>query len=55
MEWPKQKPERSIDTDSPDDMRWLFEVAAARAEKFKIEGVTYARPSGTQRGDARFG
>ena len=45
VEWPKTNT-RAIDTDSPDDMKWLFDVAAKRASKFNIEGVTYMKTMG---------
>jgi ubiquitin-activating enzyme E1 C len=40
VEWPKAFPDRSVDTDSPDDMRWIFDVARARADAYDISGVT---------------
>ena len=45
VEWPKTN-QRAIDTDSPEDMKWLFDVAAKRASKFNIEGVTYMKTMG---------
>ena len=45
VEWPKTN-QRAIDTDSPDDMKWLFDVASKRASKFNIEGVTYMKTMG---------
>jgi ubiquitin-activating enzyme E1 C len=42
-EWAAAFPERAKpDTDSPEDMRWVFEHAAERARAHRIEGVTYA-------------
>ncbi|CAE7795457.1 uba3 [Symbiodinium microadriaticum] len=32
---------RSINTDSPDDVQWVYHTALRRAEKFGISGVTY--------------
>ena len=46
VEWPKAFPEKSVDTDSPEDMTWIFQVAEARARKFDIEGVTYMKTMG---------
>jgi len=35
-----------MDTDNPDDVSWLYSVAAARAKEFKIEGVTWSLTQG---------
>jgi ubiquitin-activating enzyme E1 C len=52
MEWEKQKDKKGIpdktpiDGDNPDHIKWLFEVAEARAKKFGIRGVTYRLTQG---------
>jgi hypothetical protein len=35
-----------MDTDDPEDIGWLYTVAAARAKEFKIEGVTWSLTQG---------
>ena len=46
VEWPKFYPKRNYDTDSVDDMQWIFEKARIRAEHYDIKGVTYAKTLG---------
>ncbi|KAG6898337.1 hypothetical protein C0992_009012 [Termitomyces sp. T32_za158] len=38
--------EKKLDTDDPEHVGWLFQVAAARAKEFKIEGVTWSLTQG---------
>jgi ubiquitin-activating enzyme E1 C len=38
--------ETKLDTDDPDHIQWLYSVALARAEEFKIEGVTWSLTQG---------
>ena len=35
-----------MDTDNPDHISWLYNLAANRAKEFKIEGVTWALTQG---------
>jgi NEDD8-activating enzyme E1 len=38
--------DEKMDTDNPDHIGWLYDVAAARAREFNIEGVTWSLTQG---------
>jgi ubiquitin-activating enzyme E1 C len=38
--------ETKLDNDNPEHIQWLFETATARAQEFKITGVTYSLTQG---------
>ncbi|RSH87021.1 hypothetical protein EHS25_003509 [Saitozyma podzolica] len=46
LEWPKVFPDKKLDTDDPDHIEWLYQQATARADEFKIEGVTWTLTQG---------
>lgn len=35
-----------MDTDDPEHITWLYNIASARANEFKIEGVTWSLTQG---------
>ncbi len=39
-------PDKKLDTDDPEHIGWLFQVASKRAQEFKIEGVTWSLTQG---------
>jgi ubiquitin-activating enzyme E1 C len=41
LEWPRVFPDQKYDTDNPEHISWLYEVASKRAKEFNILGVTY--------------
>jgi ubiquitin-activating enzyme E1 C len=49
LKW-KDNFSRPIDTDSIDDVTWIFEQAKKRADAFGIEGVTYSLTLGVIKG-----
>ncbi|KAH0583764.1 hypothetical protein H2248_009367 [Termitomyces sp. 'cryptogamus'] len=46
LEWPRVQGDKKLDTDDPEHIGWLFQVAAARAKEFNIEGVTWSSTQG---------
>ncbi|KAJ4487841.1 hypothetical protein J3R30DRAFT_3695502 [Lentinula aciculospora] len=46
LEWPRVHGDKKMDTDNPDDISWLYAVAASRANEFNIEGVTWSLTQG---------
>ncbi|KAG4306286.1 hypothetical protein PORY_000274 [Pneumocystis oryctolagi] len=40
IEWPKRFPNKPIDDDNPEHIKWIYETAKNRAKKFNITGIT---------------
>ncbi|QSL64183.1 hypothetical protein MERGE_000338 [Pneumocystis wakefieldiae] len=40
IEWPKVFPDKTIDNDNPDHIKWIYETAKNRADQFNIAGIT---------------
>ena len=38
--------DKKVDTDDPEHISWLFDVASKRAAEYKIEGVTWSFTQG---------
>lgn len=38
--------DKKMDTDDPEHIGWLYNIAAARAKEFNIEGVTWSLTQG---------
>ncbi|KAH8833682.1 hypothetical protein DL96DRAFT_455230 [Flagelloscypha sp. PMI_526] len=46
LEWPRVHGDKKMDTDDPEHISWLYNIASARAKEFKIEGVTWSLTQG---------
>ncbi|KAH8925522.1 hypothetical protein BT69DRAFT_1260270 [Atractiella rhizophila] len=46
IEWPRVFGDKKLDNDDPDHIQWLYEQASERANKYKIEGVTWQSTQG---------
>lgn len=46
LEWKRVRAGETLDKDNPDHLKWLYETALARADKFGIAGVTYRSTMG---------
>ncbi|KAF8602418.1 hypothetical protein BDV93DRAFT_444201 [Ceratobasidium sp. AG-I] len=48
LEWPRVHGavDKKMDTDDPEHIGWLYQIASARAKVFKIEGVTWSLTQG---------
>ncbi|KAJ3015952.1 hypothetical protein HKX48_004291 [Thoreauomyces humboldtii] len=46
LEWPREFPEKKLDGDDPEHIKWLLDRASSRAKEFDITGVTYSLAQG---------
>jgi len=46
LEWPKLFKDKKIDGDDLEHIQWLFDTASARANQYKITGVTWSLTQG---------
>lgn len=46
LEWPQVFKDKKLDSDDPEHIEWLYRKALARAQEFKIDGVTWALTQG---------
>ncbi|TPX65963.1 hypothetical protein SpCBS45565_g04822 [Spizellomyces sp. 'palustris'] len=46
LEWSKEFPDKKLDGDDPEHIKWLLDKATARAKEFNITGVTYTLTQG---------
>ncbi|KAI8923686.1 hypothetical protein BC831DRAFT_514011 [Entophlyctis helioformis] len=44
--WPKAFPDKKVDGDDPDHIKWLLNVALERGREFNITGITYTLTQG---------
>lgn len=46
LEWPRVFKDKKLDNDDPEHIEWLYTRAKERADKYKIEGVTWSLTQG---------
>ncbi|KAJ3176182.1 hypothetical protein HDU87_005397 [Geranomyces variabilis] len=46
LEWPRTFPDKKLDGDDPEHIKWLLDQASARARQYDITGVTYSLTQG---------